>query len=693
MKNYQVRDFEKDGYEKAQMYLGDIGVFEQELMTIFYTEAVDKEITKEIEDYQYDIEETEKTKFDLNPQIYELQQKIKKIDNQKGFIEYLKNNPSRLLSEFKYDFLSILISISSIILFLYSFFLFFLYYNSDIFVVFFALILGSFASLLLLSIGIEKHKLKLHRLVFLALPIIPVMLLFSKWQAWSEYAILVCFVSFLNILFPSISYFIFPKSTLLFGDFIKDGYLAQIKDLDDRKEELQQQINNLKEKIQYTLRTLPDSSIQEHNFVVFEKGWIKYLSEKYQNEALLEHIQKINQIKNTVLKNMQNLNKPILAMLDSEAHEAMPYALRQFYITDYQCIKEIQISPIEANNQFIVFLGYNGDGKTSILQALGIALCGNEYTNDNKIGLFIGSPTSHIELQVQTPKKQVLNTFFGKNSFSIESLEIAIGYGASRLQLQNKQSTQNKKIQASSMVSLFDSRLELQNIESYLDTWQAHNLVRYKAVLQILTDLLPNIEKIYSEYDVKISQNIYYYQEVGKAVVQDHLSAGHKSIVAMIGDMIIRLAEAQPEINDPKKFGGIVLIDELEAHLHPKWQREFPKILSEIFPKVQFIVTTHSAICLLGMPRNTAFYKVQRTENEGTTVERIEIDVANLTPNLLLTSPLFGLEDIFSTQFSSVEYLHTGDFFEDKDTRKNAKEKLKALLKQQKEEADHAKSE
>ena len=72
------------------------------------------------------------------------------------------------------------------------------------------------------------------------------------------------------------------------------------------------------------------------------------------------------------------------------------------------------------------------------------------------------------------------------------------------------------------------------------------------------------------------------------------LSEGERSFVAVIGDLVRRLALANPDLDDLLLGHGIVLIDELELHLHPKWQREIVEKLKSTFPNVQFISTTHS---------------------------------------------------------------------------------------------------
>lgn len=72
------------------------------------------------------------------------------------------------------------------------------------------------------------------------------------------------------------------------------------------------------------------------------------------------------------------------------------------------------------------------------------------------------------------------------------------------------------------------------------------------------------------------------------------LSDGERSFLALICDLGRRLALANPELTNPLHGAGVVLIDELELHLHPKWQREVRDKLLATFPNVQFIATTHS---------------------------------------------------------------------------------------------------
>ena len=147
----------------------------------------------------------------------------------------------------------------------------------------------------------------------------------------------------------------------------------------------------------------------------------------------------------------------------------------------------------------------------------------------------------------------------------------------------------------------------------------------------------------------------------------------------MVGDMLMRLFEAQPEVVNPNDLKGIVLIDEIEAHLHPIWQKEFPKILSSAFPKVQFIVTTHSVITFLGMPKNSVFYNVTRDKDTGTQVNRIDIDIENLLPNQILTSPIFGMQNILTSQNQTPDAVRTEDTFQQVIQRDDVRKQIKKL--------------
>ena len=85
----------------------------------------------------------------------------------------------------------------------------------------------------------------------------------------------------------------------------------------------------------------------------------------------------------------------------------------------------------------------------------------------------------------------------------------------------------------------------------------------------------------------------------GTPLALNQLSDGERGLLAMVFDITRRLSIGNPELDDPIAEGaGIILIDEIELHLHPLWQRQVLHRFKEIFSKCQFIVTTHSPLVL-----------------------------------------------------------------------------------------------
>ncbi len=82
----------------------------------------------------------------------------------------------------------------------------------------------------------------------------------------------------------------------------------------------------------------------------------------------------------------------------------------------------------------------------------------------------------------------------------------------------------------------------------------------------------------------------------GKVLPFKLLSDGQRSMLAMVADIAYRMAQLNPHLleNVTLETPGVVLIDELNLHLHPKWQRTIVDNLRKTFPKVQFIATSHS---------------------------------------------------------------------------------------------------
>ncbi|MCF5826040.1 AAA family ATPase, partial [Pseudomonas syringae] len=84
----------------------------------------------------------------------------------------------------------------------------------------------------------------------------------------------------------------------------------------------------------------------------------------------------------------------------------------------------------------------------------------------------------------------------------------------------------------------------------------------------------------------------------GQTLNVSQLSQGEKSMMALVGDIARRLAMMNPALENPLHGNGIVLIDEVDLHLHPKWQRSLIAQLTTTFPNCQFLLTTHSPLVI-----------------------------------------------------------------------------------------------
>lgn len=121
--------------------------------------------------------------------------------------------------------------------------------------------------------------------------------------------------------------------------------------------------------------------------------------------------------------------------------------------------------------------------------------------------------------------------------------------------------------------------------------------ITISVVQQAINDVLkPEIGWYDLEYSVSDEKSlVLYHDQLGKLKLEQ-LSNGIRAILAMVGDIAYRCIKLNPHLgfNAAKETNGIVMIDEIELHLHPTWQQSILLNLCNAFPNIQFIVTTHS---------------------------------------------------------------------------------------------------
>lgn len=128
-------------------------------------------------------------------------------------------------------------------------------------------------------------------------------------------------------------------------------------------------------------------------------------------------------------------------------------------------------------------------------------------------------------------------------------------------------------------------------------------------------------------------------------------SLGYRTSIAWIVDFAMRLYERYPDSEDPLREPAVCLVDEIDLHLHPRWQRKLIEFLDHQFPRTQFIVTAHSPLVVQAAEDAEAKVVVLRYDQDrGYVIIDDDVqEVRGWRVDQILTSELFGLEGPRST--------------------------------------------
>ena len=166
--------------------------------------------------------------------------------------------------------------------------------------------------------------------------------------------------------------------------------------------------------------------------------------------------------------------------------------------------------------------------------------------------------------------------------------------------------------------------------------------VNTEQATKLLSELLSDDGKL--NIEVK-PDRVEFIDEWGKRRNFEDLSVGYKNVMTWVCDLISRLSDNQPNVSILEDYRGIVLVDEIDLHLHPKWASKIVNKLRTWFPNIQFFFTTHSPIVILGASDDAVFYKVYKEEGVTKISEPYySKDFSNAMANIIITSPLFDLE-------------------------------------------------
>lgn len=373
--------------------------------------------------------------------------------------------------------------------------------------------------------------------------------------------------------------------------------------------------------------------------------------------------------------------------------------LTQLRLTNISCFSDLVLEfTDEAENPcpWVIVLGENGSGKSTALRMLGLALLGrdlvHEVARSEDWGKYVrtGQPKGRLIATMLPAKKEVpakserrsavdrsTRAVFDvapKHSFGIrqdvqstsadmrlldstlhsERLDVgwfACGYGPHRRILPTPFGTHPLsaaagKGKAYRFATLYDDALALTRVSDWLVELDFRSMKEGGSgpAKQHLRVAIEALERVLPEATYKgiTADGEVRFEERGASVSLDRLSDGYRSVGGLVGDLVRRLTDAFPKAKNPLGEEGVVLIDELDLHLHPAWQATVVEELRSLFPKMQFIVTSHSPfVAQDARPQDKII--VLRRDAGGVTEDSSPGLVTGWRADQILTSRLFGL--------------------------------------------------
>lgn len=378
--------------------------------------------------------------------------------------------------------------------------------------------------------------------------------------------------------------------------------------------------------------------------------------------------------------------------------------IEELSLENIKCFEKLTLRFSEKSNpqpKWITLLSENGSGKSTILQSLALMLAGPESASQllprptgwlkdeskfGKISIRIHkddcdsgkhgedkkrttfSYSQHVTGSSQISIRNKLHTQPGihespdkalswlrQNAFSPQSEGwFAAGYGAFRRLTRSNQiivPTLETPSRYTNFLSQFQEGDELAAFQQwmiYLDYRVAkQNDLEARRLSEIgvtaINELLPSgvrFDSIDSEGRILFDVN-------GTQVSTAGLSDGYRSVIGLAGDLVWRMLAAFPNSENPLHQPGIVLIDELDIHLHPVWQRNIAGWLRKQFPNIQFIVTTHSPMVAAGAGSDALTIKIGQ---DSGSVPPITRRLFSMNVDDILKSDAFGLVSTFSPE-------------------------------------------
>ncbi len=315
--------------------------------------------------------------------------------------------------------------------------------------------------------------------------------------------------------------------------------------------------------------------------------------------------------------------------------------IESFLIQNYKCIKDLAVDCRGADGeikQWTVLLGENNTGKTNVLRALALLRPEKTSFRTDLDPVFKEAyiPVGVLETSDATVISYVKGERWGFDpdgrAYSEEPFDLHIyGYGVSRYPARTALSER----EGNPTETLFNSNARLSDFQEWLlqlDYSQKSGSEKSQKRLEkmhdlVKSDLFPGVTDFSFKKDGD-NEHVVVVFSAGKDgdVRFEELGFGYQTTLTWLADFCKRMFELYPDAENPLHEEAVVLVDEIDLHLHPKWQRDLVPTLSKIFPNVQFIVTTHSPHVLQSM-EDVNLYVLRRNAESG----EIEAERSNVT--------------------------------------------------------------
>ena len=326
--------------------------------------------------------------------------------------------------------------------------------------------------------------------------------------------------------------------------------------------------------------------------------------------------------------------------------------LKSIELQHFRGFESLNLSLPDA--QTLIFIGGNGAGKTSLLEAIGMMLSWlparirsekSSGTRMEDTDIFNDENLALVELCLNHDGQDVFWSRVKKRLGRVGSeksimddvsalahhfrqqltenrktaLPLVAYYPVNRSVTEAKLESKSKRydqldafVNAFTKASSFNSFFEWFRNREDLENQQRLKLKDFDyqdrqllAVRSAITEFLPDLSGL--RIDREEHKPRLLADKAGKTIIINQLSDGEKCLLALVGDLARRLALANPAGENPLNGEGVILIDEIELHLHPRWQRNIVPGLEKTFPNCQFVITTHSPQ-VLGDAKDAAIF-------------------------------------------------------------------------------------